>query len=192
MKTSDIGLSFDSKLSRSPWAQISFVSGEPEELWFGTSPTSLGDMTVIGYDDSLCYLGFDEARSIDRCRMFFKKADFIVDQKRADKMIKTIMKIWNGNSDTTLSVMVNGTEFQHQVWIALMNIPTGHAVSYGTIAEAIGRPKAVRAVGTAVGANPISLLIPCHRVVQQTGKVENYGWGTPKKIELLSKEVKMD
>lgn len=69
-----------------------------------------------------------------------------------------------------------------------MKIPKGHVVSYSTIAKYIGRPKAVRAVGSAVGANPVSLFIPCHRVVQASGKIENYGWGDAIKQKILKME----
>ncbi len=191
MKTSDIGLAFDNKLSRSNWINFKLIEGSADELWFGTVLTSLGAITVIGAGDCLCYLGFDEGRSIDKCRRFFKSADFIVDMKRAEKMVKTVMKIWTGKSVDTVNMMINGTSFQKSVWQALMKIPTGHAVSYGTIAHHIGKPKAVRAVGTAVGANPVSLLIPCHRVVQQSGKIENYGWGNAMKQTILKQEVGM-
>lgn len=189
MKTSDLGLVFDDKLSRSHWTNLKWVDGQPDELWFGTVKTSLGNMTVIGAGDALCYLGFIETRSIVKCRKFFKEADFVIDMKRAEKMVKSIMKIWKGDKNTPLTIMVGGTPFQMKVWQALMKIPTGHAVSYGTIASSIGSPKAVRAVGTAVGSNPISLLIPCHRVVQQSGKVENYGWGDAMKQGILKAEA---
>lgn len=101
------------------------------------------------------------------------------------------MAVWEGKSSDMIRIMVNATDFQKDVWNALMRIPNGYAVSYGTIAEHIGRPKAVRAVGTAVGANPVSLFIPCHRVVQKSGKVENYGWGDTMKQKILKAEVSL-
>ncbi len=192
MKTSDIGLLFDDKLSRSNWANwvnVTWVTGTPDELWFGTVPTLLGAMTIIGADDALCYVGFVETRCIDKCRKLFLSADFSVDTQRAEKMAKTILKTWGGDTDTSLKIMVCGTDFQQQVWRALIKIPAGHVVSYGTIADAIGKPAAVRAVGTAVGANPISLIIPCHRVVQKNGNVENYMWGDAMKQNILRTEV---
>jgi O-6-methylguanine DNA methyltransferase len=188
MKTSDLDLIFDDKLSRSYWANIKMVEGDADVLWFGTVPLSIGKMTVIGCDDKLCYLGFDEKKSIQKCQKFFPKASFEVDSKKAQKMADLVMDVWNGRTDKKLFVMVQGTEFQKQVWNSLLKIPSGHVVSYGTIADEIGKPKAVRAVGTAVGANPVSLIIPCHRVVQKSGKVENYGWGDAMKQGLLKVE----
>ena len=190
MKTSDIGLVFSDKVARSNWANFKLVDGIPDELWFGSEDTSLGRISVVGTGDDICYLGFEEGRTIERCLEFFPKADVLSDQKKASAMIKKIMKVWEGKSDETIRVIVNATDFQKDVWNALMKIPNGHAVSYGTIAEYIGRPKAVRAVGSAVGANPVSLFIPCHRVVQKSGKVENYGWGDAMKQRILKAEAK--
>lgn len=189
MKASDLGLVFDDKLSKSLWANIEIEQGQPEKLWFGTVPVSIGKMTIIGAGHHLCFLGFNQNKSIERCSHFFKSAEFAEDIKKAEKMASHILDIWNGRTTKKLSVIVNGTEFQMQVWNALMKIQTGHVVSYGTLAQYIGNPKAVRAVGGAVGANPISLLIPCHRVIQQSGKVENYGWGDTMKQGLLKVEA---
>lgn len=189
MKVSDLGLVFDNKLSKSLWANIEIEQGQPEKLWFGTVPVSIGKMTMIGAGNSLCFLGFEQNKSIERCSHFFKSAEFVEDIKKAEKMVTHILDVWNGRTTKKLSLIVNSTEFQMQVWNALMKIQTGHVVSYGTIAEYIGNPKAVRAVGGAVGANPISLLIPCHRVIQQSGKVENYGWGDAMKQGLLKVEA---
>lgn len=81
-----------------------------------------------------------------------------------------------------------GTDFQMSVWKALHEIPLGETVSYKTIAERIGNPKANRAVGTAVGANPISVIIPCHRAIQASGAIGNYRWGVDRKLRLLDAE----
>lgn len=189
MKTSDLGLVFDDKLSKELWANIVMEEGQPEKLWFGTVPVSIGKMTVVGTGKSLCYLGFEEKRSLEKCRHFFKSAEFTKDLDKAQKMAEDILDIWNGRTSKKLNLIVNGTPFQKKVWNALMKIPTGHVVSYGTVANYIGSPSGFRAVGSAVGANPISLLIPCHRVVQQSGKVENYGWGDAMKQGLLKVEA---
>lgn len=81
-----------------------------------------------------------------------------------------------------------GTPFQMRVWEELRKIPAGKTVSYAYIAERIGRPKAVRAVGNAVGANPLAMIIPCHRVLPSSGKIGNYRWGRAKKKLLLDWE----
>ena len=87
-----------------------------------------------------------------------------------------------------LPTKTNGTEFQRQVWQALRDIPVGTTTSYGELAKRIGRPKAVRAVGLANGANPIGIVIPCHRVIGAGGKLTGYGGGLPRKRWLLAHE----
>jgi AraC family transcriptional regulator of adaptative response/methylated-DNA-[protein]-cysteine methyltransferase len=80
-----------------------------------------------------------------------------------------------------LSLHVEGTNFQIAVWRALLSIPPGRLASYSQIAGALGCPRASRAVGNAVGANPVALLIPCHRVIQQSGALGGYRWGASRK-----------
>lgn len=87
-----------------------------------------------------------------------------------------------------LNLHVRGTNFQLAIWRALLAIPAGRAVSYGQLAAACGTPKAARAVGTAVGANPVAVLIPCHRVIQQSGALGGYRWGPERKLALQAWE----
>jgi AraC family transcriptional regulator, regulatory protein of adaptative response / methylated-DNA-[protein]-cysteine methyltransferase len=84
---------------------------------------------------------------------------------------------------------VQGTNFQLKVWEALLNIPTGEVTTYQHIAAQIESPKAVRAVGTAVGQNPVALLIPCHRVIRKEGKIGEYHWGSDRKRAILGYEM---
>lgn len=84
-------------------------------------------------------------------------------------------------ADRPISLHVSGTNFQISVWRALLEIPPAKVVSYAQVASAIGNPKAARAVGLAVGANPVALMIPCHRVIQQNGKLGGYHWGETRK-----------
>lgn len=88
----------------------------------------------------------------------------------------------------TLETATNGTPFQRQVWAALRTIPAGAAWSYGDLADRIGRSKAVRAVGAANGANPVGLIVPCHRVIGANGGLTGYGGGLPRKKWLLEHE----
>jgi AraC family transcriptional regulator of adaptative response/methylated-DNA-[protein]-cysteine methyltransferase len=87
------------------------------------------------------------------------------------------------------SLHLIGAPFQIKVWEALMNVPAGPVTTYSEIAGAIGAPKAVRAVGTAVGRNPISLLIPCHRALRKSGEMGGYHWGLPVKRAMLAWET---
>ncbi|MFQ2239604.1 bifunctional transcriptional activator/DNA repair enzyme AdaA [Aeromonas dhakensis] len=94
-----------------------------------------------------------------------------------------IHTMFNGSKtpDRPISLHVSGTNFQISVWRALLQIPPARVVSYAQVASAVGNPKAARAVGLAVGANPVALMIPCHRVIQQNGKLGGYHWGETRK-----------
>lgn len=85
-------------------------------------------------------------------------------------------------------IELHGTDFQRAVWQALLDVPYGQTASYGEIARAIDRPSAVRAVGAANGANPVSIIVPCHRVIGSDGSLTGYGWGTDRKAWLLEHE----
>jgi AraC family transcriptional regulator of adaptative response/methylated-DNA-[protein]-cysteine methyltransferase len=92
------------------------------------------------------------------------------------------------NSQPVLRAFVKGTEFQVRVWRALLEIPPGQFTSYGRLAAALGQPTAARAVGTAVGQNPLAYLIPCHRVIRETGVIGNYRWGRIRKRAMVGWE----
>lgn len=181
-------------------AMLNVVAATPGEvkrkgaglnIHYGFHPTPLGEVLIAQTDRGLCWLGFavDEERTVPMARLHkdWPMANLIHDDAVTKPTAEKIMNIWRG-ADDRLTLHLYGTNFQMQVWQALLKIPCGATVSYQAVAEYIGRPKAFRAVGTAVGANPVSLLIPCHRVIQATGIVENYGWGTPRKKLILALE----
>ena len=92
-------------------------------------------------------------------------------------------------STQPLTLLVKGTNFQLQVWRALLHIPSGRLTTYQTIANIIERPKAVRSVGSAIGKNPIGYLIPCHRVIRSSGEMGGYRWGLDRKQAILGWEM---
>jgi AraC family transcriptional regulator of adaptative response/methylated-DNA-[protein]-cysteine methyltransferase len=98
------------------------------------------------------------------------------------------LDIRDPESVVPLGLLVRGTNFQVKVWRALLQIPVGTVVTYDDIATAIGSPSAVRAVGTAIGRNPVAFLIPCHRVIRTTGALGGYRWGLPRKRAMLAWE----
>jgi AraC family transcriptional regulator of adaptative response/methylated-DNA-[protein]-cysteine methyltransferase len=191
MQHSSLGIAFDAQLAKKPWTKgLKIVTASAGgDMQYGTVHNPLGAMTVVWGDDGLRYLGFNEAKSLERTGRFWNNAVFTKNQTQAKRLVAEVISIWNGDGADRLNLAVRGTPFQRAVWDALMYIPTGHAVSYGMVANYIGRSAAVRAVGSAVGANPISLLIPCHRVIQNSGKVENYGWGDTMKQKILQRET---
>ncbi len=116
----------------------------------------------------------------------FPKIEFTYDQNGTNQLGE---KIFGGNGgQTELILDLIGTEFQLEVWNALLQIPIGMTTTYAEIAKHIGRPKAVRAVGTAIGQNPIAYLIPCHRVVRTDGSLGGYRWGLEIKKKMLAFE----
>lgn len=161
---------------------------------YGYHPTILGEILVGITARGVCWLGFvvDQSRDLPfaRLREHWPAAEMKEDAKATQPYADHIMAIWagRGNRKNKLALDLHGTNFQIQVWQALLKIPGGASVSYMDVAHHLNMPTASRAVGTAVGKNPISLLIPCHRVIQQSGIVENYGWGTPRKKFLLGIE----
>ncbi len=161
---------------------------------YGFHPTPLGEIMIGQTMRGVCYLGFliDENRDdpFQKMRRHLPEADYILDNSAIAETAQKIIAIWIGRApdQPRLTLILHGTNLQLQVWQALLRIPCGETVTYGEIARDLGRPKAARAVGNAVGANPVSLLIPCHRVIRGTGIIDNYGWGSPRKKLILGME----
>jgi len=162
---------------------------------YGYHPTPLGQIMVGLSPRGICYLGFlvDQDRAVPRQRMqaHLPRAEFIEDQEKTAAAAAQILNIWRGHGDPAKKIRLDlhGTNLQIQVWQALLKIPAGETTSYKALATALGRPKAARAIGGAVGANPVSLLIPCHRVIQASGILNNYNWGSARKKLLLGIEA---
>lgn len=163
------------------------------DISYGYHPTPMGDILIAQTERGICWLGFvvdgDRDVPMQRLRKYWTKAVFIEDAEATRPAAEKILTIWRGEQESKLNIHLYGTNFQIQVWQALLKIPCGGAVSYQHVAEYLGKPTASRAVGGAVGSNPVSLLIPCHRVIQSTGIIENYGWGTPRKKLMLALEA---
>ena len=151
--------------------------------WFDTP---FGPAVVMGTHRGICGMGFaadiGEAAAFEDLQRRWPLADFVEDAARLRPWVQAAL----GGQAAPLALM--GAPFQIKVWEALLRIPSGHVTSYGEIAAAIGNPKAVRAVGTAVGRNPISLLIPCHRALRKSGGLGGYHWGLPVKRAILAWE----
>ena len=169
--------------------------GQGVTIVYGFQPTPLGEIMVGRTDKGVCWMGFlmDEKRDVPIARMnaHWPGAKVIHDDAALKGDIQNFMAIWRGegNAKKKLKLDLYGTNFQIQVWQALLRIPGGETVTYQDIAGQLGRPKSSRAVGNAVGKNPVSLLIPCHRVIRATGIIDNYGWGSPRKKLILAMEA---
>lgn len=143
-------------------------------------------------DRGLCYVGSpgEGIEELERyCWKRFPNAQFIY-EPQALKGYQDSLKAWfTGSSEpSTLPLDTEGTAFQQAIWQALQKIPHGQTVSYSELAERVGKPQAVRAVGSAVGANPLMIFIPCHRVIRKNGDVTGFRGGMALKHHLLEME----
>ena len=155
---------------------------------FGTADSPFGRCLIAKTQRGICHLSFvdeNEEKELQQLFAEWPNALFTHDQARAIELVKHIFET---NDSPAWKLHVRGTPFQLRVWRALLEIPPGTLVSYGTIARAAGNPKASRATGSAVGRNDISFLIPCHRVIRETGVCGHYRWGAVRKRAILAWE----
>lgn len=149
--------------------------------------TSLGPMLIAATDKGLCRVSFDEDETALLRR--FPKAEIAPGGAAlADLAAQVVTSVESPMRDRDLPIDVQGTAFQEAIWQALRRIPLGETRSYGELAAAIGRPGAVRAAGTACGANPVAVAVPCHRVLRGDGSPGGYAYGADRKAALLRRE----
>ncbi|NRB04733.1 MAG: methylated-DNA--[protein]-cysteine S-methyltransferase [Rhodobacteraceae bacterium] len=160
-------------------------------IYWGWFDSPFGAALVMGTDRGICGLGFAsemgaEATMADLVSRW-PKADFVEDPMRLRPWALTAFGAESAALEPAPMYLI-GAPFQIKVWEALLRIPSGYVTTYSEIAQSIGKPRAVRAVGTAVGRNPISWLIPCHRALRKSGGLGGYHWGLPVKRALLAFE----
>ncbi len=153
----------------------------------------LGRVLIGATDKGVCWLSFadegGEEAHLGEMKQDWSAAEFIHDTEYISPLAAQAFAFaLNRKMEEPLRLHVRGTNFQLKVWEALLKIPFGSRVTYGDIASSIGAPKANRAVGSAVGANLISVLIPCHRVILSSGVIHNYRWGVARKKCVLAME----
>ena len=160
-------------------------------IYWGWFDTAFGRAIIMGTDRGICGLGFaaelGEQAAFDDLRDRWPNGKYEEAPERLDAWVQTAF----GNIDiagTKAPLLLIGAPFQVKVWEALLNVPSGQVTTYSHIAQAVGNPKAVRAVGTAIGRNPVSWLIPCHRALRKTGAMGGYHWGLPMKRAMLAYE----
>jgi AraC family transcriptional regulator of adaptative response/methylated-DNA-[protein]-cysteine methyltransferase len=167
--------------------------GRDMQIRYAIAPCSLGLVLAGATHKGVCaiFLGDDEAALQHSLRDRFPHASLIEgDAGFAKLFAKVVASIETPRKAAALPIDIVGTAFQQQVWAALRDIAPGETATYADIAKRIGKPKAVRAVGTACGANPIAVAIPCHRVLGSDGKLTGYRWGLGRKRALLDREQK--
>ncbi len=161
-------------------------------IFYGYHDSPFGNCFLAATDKGICGITFlQEENKVAEFELFAKKWDFAQLVEDATFTQPFIDQIFNKatNKGEKLNVLVQGTPFQIKVWEALLNIPQGNLTTYQYIAESIDKPKAVRAVGTAIGKNPIGYLIPCHRVIRKEGKLGHYRWGSGRKKAIIGWEM---
>jgi AraC family transcriptional regulator of adaptative response/methylated-DNA-[protein]-cysteine methyltransferase len=160
--------------------------GEGMVIRAGVFETPFGPAVAMGTEHGLCGLGFSAEQGEEAVRADLRarwpRAEVVEDAAAIRPWVEAAFR----GEGAKLHLL--GAPFQIKVWEALLAIPSGQVVTYGEIARAIGAPKAVRAVGTAVGRNPVSWLIPCHRALRTTGALGGYHWGLPVKRAMLAWE----
>ncbi len=163
-----------------------------EALFLEAIKTPVGDMTMISSQDGVLRMlefQYREARWRPIAARRFKDATFV---EKPSGHRKTLDRYFDGDIAALDEITTDGggTEFQRAVWTRLREIPPGTTTSYGAIARDIGKPAAMRAVGHANGANPIAIVVPCHRVIGRDGSLTGYGGGLPQKHWLLEHEAR--
>ncbi|HTL13190.1 MAG TPA: methylated-DNA--[protein]-cysteine S-methyltransferase [Bdellovibrionota bacterium] len=164
--------------------------GEGWVIEYGFHHTPFGECLAVWSPRGLCGLSFvtsGREAVLQEALAVWPRARFKKSGAEAGRAIARIFG--EGKRGQKPKLHLSGTSFQIRVWEALLRIPEGHLVSYADLARAVGLPKAARAVGNAVGANPIAYLIPCHRVIRETGIVGKYRWGGARKRALIAREA---
>jgi len=162
--------------------------GRGVRIWWSVVQTSLGPMLVAMTERGVCRLAFGEGGADLAVR--FPHAELVEGTGDfAGRLTEVIAAVEKPGRGGAVPLDVQGTAFQQAVWQALRAIPPGETRSYAQIAAAAGQPRAVRAAGSANGANPVAVLIPCHRVIRSDGSLGGYAWGEEIKRELLTREA---
>ena len=159
---------------------------------YGFHTCPFGTALVMVTDRGLAGLAFsdfgDEKACLEDMTCRWPNAEYVEDRQATAPYAERIFQPGRWTSDQPLRVVLIGTDFQVNVWQSLLKIPFGKAVTYSDIAKDIGRPTAMRAVGAAVGANPISFVVPCHRALGKNGALTGYHWGLTRKRAMLGWE----
>ena len=164
------------------------------QIKYAIHQTPFGRCFISITERGICQLEFidtdnETATSILRLQKAWPNATIVKDQTVTGTTIQQIFSPLKKPVDKPLLLLLQGTNFQLQVWQALLRIPEGCVTSYGYLAKKVGKPTASRAIGTAIGNNPISYLIPCHRVLRSDGGIGGYRWGADRKLMILGKEL---
>lgn len=163
--------------------------GKNLNINYSFSESPFGEIMTASTGKGVCYMAFAENKENalrDLVNKFPNASFFEKQDEFQQNALSIFTKDWSELG--AIKLHLKGTDFQLKVWESLLTIPMGKLSTYGNLAKEIGSPKASRAVGTAIGSNPVAFLIPCHRVIQSTGKIGGYMWGSDRKQMMIGWE----
>jgi AraC family transcriptional regulator of adaptative response/methylated-DNA-[protein]-cysteine methyltransferase len=169
------------------------TGGEGLTVFFGFHPSPFGSALVMATERGLAGLAFadpgEEPAALADMKVRWPRAAYVEDSARTAAIARRIFDSSQWQQDKPLRVVLIGTDWEVRVWETLLQIPMGRLTTYSDIASKIHKPAAARAVGTAVGKNPVSFVVPCHRVVGKSGDLTGYHWGITRKRAMLGWEA---
>ena len=161
-------------------------------IHYGFHESQFGRALIMVTDRGLCGIGFSDGDDVFALQDMVRRwplATYLQDNSMTSPFAARVFDPARWQSDQPLKIIMIGTDFQVRVWQAVLDVPMGEACRYGDLARTVGSPKGSRAVGAAVGANPLSFVVPCHRAVGSTGALTGYHWGLTRKRAILGWEV---
>lgn len=166
--------------------------GEHLTINYSFAETPFGNILVASTAKGICHIAFTD-RAEDALEDLKTKFPNAVYRQFADAAQQHALYIFTHDWDriSEIKLHLKGTDFQLKVWETLLKIPAGQLTTYGAVAKEIGMPSASRAVGSAIGANPVAFIIPCHRIIQSTGTLGQYHWGSTRKTAIIGWEAAM-
>ncbi len=169
------------------------TGGAGLRIRYGFHPSPFGQALAMSTARGLCGLAFadtgEEVAALADMRTRWPNATYVEDPTATAPLVSRIFNPTAWRDDQPLRIVFIGTDFEIRVWETLLRIPMGRATTYSSIAAHVGKPKAARAVGAAIGKNPISFVVPCHRVLGKSGDLTGYHWGLTRKRAILGWEA---
>ncbi|OKL41576.1 bifunctional transcriptional activator/DNA repair enzyme AdaA [Pontibacter flavimaris] len=165
--------------------------GERLQLKYSLGNCQFGPYLVASTDKGICHLHFyqNAEQALYELQQAWPKAELVKQEASIHQQVQAFFQNTLTPDANRIRLHPSGTPFQLKVWEALLRIPEGHLCSYASLAQRIGQPSASRAVGTAIGSNPIGFLIPCHRVIKSVGGIGEYRWGSERKMAMIGWEA---
>ena len=166
--------------------------GSGLQITYGFHDTPFGKCLLASTERGICNLSFvskGELAAVEQLESDWPQAEFTEDSLQTQVIVNQIFSPLPGKQSRPFHLLLKGTNFQINVWRALLAIPVGAMVSYQDVAAFIGKPNATRAVASAIAHNPVGYLIPCHRVIRKSGDIQGYRWGTTRKRVILGWEA---